>query len=180
VDSHTVEPGGYLPYSERFFASAFLIALIIAALVFISGGSINVPKQLVLNYKHAAETLKFFGEEEWKKQCSKTSLHNILDQHFAVKSLAMLYTGKYCFHNCTDAYIPVHTGIYAYRPFCMRSKQLQTGLEPTILCILLAEDTPSLQRFRPEHRDMSSAGMYVYIHCHCNTAGLCTWCLVTN
>ncbi len=96
------------------------------------------------------------------------------------------YTGIYCFHNCTNAYIPVCTRIYAYRPFCyllnfcMHAKKVQTGLKPAIFCILLAEVTPLLPRFRPEHLDISSAGMYAYIHGPCNTAGLCTWCLVTD
>jgi hypothetical protein len=34
-----------------------------------------------------SEDFKTFGENEWKTQCKKTSLHNILDQHFAVKCL---------------------------------------------------------------------------------------------
>jgi hypothetical protein len=29
-----------------------------------------------------SEDFKTFGEKEWRKQCSNTSLHNILDQHF--------------------------------------------------------------------------------------------------
>ncbi len=33
-----------------------------------------------------SEDFKIFGEKEWKKQCSKTLLHKILDQHFTVKS----------------------------------------------------------------------------------------------
>jgi hypothetical protein len=33
-----------------------------------------------------SEDFKTFGEKEWRKQCSNTSLHNILDQHFAVQS----------------------------------------------------------------------------------------------
>lgn len=32
-----------------------------------------------------SEDFKTFGEIEWQKQCRKTSLHNILDQHFTVK-----------------------------------------------------------------------------------------------
>ena len=34
-----------------------------------------------------SEDFKTFGENEWRTQCKKTSLHNILDQHFAVKCL---------------------------------------------------------------------------------------------
>ena len=33
-----------------------------------------------------SEDFKTFGEEEWMRQCKKTSRYNILDQHFAVKS----------------------------------------------------------------------------------------------
>jgi len=32
-----------------------------------------------------SEDFKTFGEQEWMRQCKKTSHHNILDQHFAVK-----------------------------------------------------------------------------------------------
>jgi hypothetical protein len=32
-----------------------------------------------------SDDFKTFGENEWITQCKKTSLHNILDQHFAVK-----------------------------------------------------------------------------------------------
>ena len=32
-----------------------------------------------------SEDFKTFGEHEWMSQCGKTSRHNILDQHFAVK-----------------------------------------------------------------------------------------------
>lgn len=32
-----------------------------------------------------SEDFKAFGEKEWRTQCEKTSMHNILDQHFAVE-----------------------------------------------------------------------------------------------
>ena len=40
-----------------------------------------------INLQACSEDFKTFGEKEWIRQCKKTSLHNILDQHFAVKCL---------------------------------------------------------------------------------------------
>jgi hypothetical protein len=72
---------------------------------------------------------------------------------------------------CTSTYwyVPVHTGLsshklfyeyvmnvqtstYACSPFCTCSKKVQTGLEPAIFCILLAECTPALLEYKPERR----------------------------
>ena len=36
-----------------------------------------------------SEDFKAFGEQEWIRQCGKTSRHNILDQHFAVECLKL-------------------------------------------------------------------------------------------
>ena len=76
-------------------------------------------------------------------------------------------------YTSTYAYLRVQTVLYAF-------KMVQTGLEPAIFCILLAEVAPSLRGFGPERRNISSAGIYIHTHCHCNTAGLCTWCLMPN
>ena len=35
----------------------------------------------------SSEDFKTFSEEEWMRQCRKSSRHNILEQHFAVKCL---------------------------------------------------------------------------------------------
>jgi hypothetical protein len=59
---------------------------------------------------------------------------------------------------------------------------MQSGLEPAIVCILLAELTPTLRGYIPQRWIDRNAVVTVYTHCYCNTPSSsrcqCTWCLI--
>ncbi len=75
-------------------------------------------------------------------------------------------------------YIRVQTVLYAFKKVTNRSRT--HDLLHTSCRNYPFAGSRIATGFRSERRNINSVGLYVYIHCHCNTAGLCTWCLVTK
>ena len=58
-------------------------------------------------------------------------------------------------------YVRVHTRTVR---FVRVKKKVQTGLEPVIFCILLAERTPALREYRPQRRIYAVlSSMYIFL-----------------
>ena len=55
----------------------------------VQAGRENATAAAHIKLRACSEDFTTFGEQEWMRQCKKTSRFNILDQHFAVKCLNM-------------------------------------------------------------------------------------------
>ncbi len=76
-------------------------------------------------------------------------------------------------YTITYMYVRVQSVLFAF-------KKVQTGLEPSIFCIPIAEHTLTLRGTDLSCLDVGTAVVNVYIHCYCNQPCLCTWFLMIN